>query len=138
MYQEAGPAWCRFQLIAKYTDPYTKIKGEQVVSSLDFSTIDNYDDQFTVTEYPTYYQIDITLAEDDIVFDKGYYYIYDTASDYDYYIESNYYDYQNINDNRVISFSVDKPTIESYRIEFGLSSSLNYYNYKILDTIEYK
>ncbi len=126
----------RAELRAKYINPYTLLPENKAIATLEFTTLKNFKDKIDITEFSTYYEVNITLSEDDDVFDQGYYMIYDNSVSNEYPIDNEYFYYQYENGSKKISFTIDKPSIDNYKIEIGISSSNNYFYYEILKTIE--
>jgi len=118
-----------------YSDPYNKNQMTKELNSLEFTTLANFEYDISIEDLGDSYQITIILKDPADFYNEAYYRIFKLDDDYNYVVEYNTYQFNNIVDNKSITFVVNKQSFESI-INIGISNSQSYNYYIVLDTIE--
>jgi len=123
------------ELVATFTHPYWFTREIQVVSTQTITTLPDFDYVINVEEFENYYQIDITLTDPFHNFQLAFYTIYQIEVEYEFYYEGSSSGFTPSGDQKSATIFIDKPTLDNYRIEIGVSSEMEYYKYSILSNI---
>ena len=125
----------QIELVATYDNPYTLSKEEEVISFIEFTTLENFEYQYSIEEFDTYYEITITLDEN-AVFDIAYISIYEYVNGAYTWPSQATYRFTVTNNQKEILITLNKPIFTEYKIEIGIRDDDFYYYQLLLDTIE--
>ncbi|MBU1020349.1 MAG: hypothetical protein KJ847_03975 [Firmicutes bacterium] len=123
-------------LYATYLDPESSKIITVSLGSIETTTLSDYQADVVVTEFPTYYEVTITVTDPDHNFQKGVYWLYEVTSDYEYLMQNIVYDFTRIGEDKTTSFMIYKQNYLQYRIEIGIQSETELIYYVVLKTIE--
>ena len=127
-----------FECIAIYTNPNTLSQEQQVIYTEEITTLSAYNYTYEMEEYDTYYEVSIVLQDPGNHFDTVNYNVYDTSEPYEMYVSGNGYILEVNGDEKTITFTIDKPVLNSYNIRITMTNTNEFLILEIIDTIQSK
>jgi hypothetical protein len=119
---------------ADYVNPQTLRTETSVFSEEVVTTLGTYTYEFSHTEDETTIEATITLIDPSHNFQQFFYEIYEEGAFYPYLNGQNGFLSPM---DKTSTLVIPKPDYDSYRVVFGVRNEANYYEYDVIDTIDY-
>ncbi|MCD6482457.1 MAG: hypothetical protein J7K80_01795 [Candidatus Izimaplasma sp.] len=124
-----------FECIATYTNPRTLRREQETIYQEEITTLDIYTYSYSVETFDTYMEVSIILTDPNDYFQNIYFDSYDTSGDYDVYLDSGVYLFNDSGNDKIITFTIFIPTTSAYKITIGIRSQVDYSVRQIIDII---
>ena len=113
--------------VASYVDPQTLRTTKQVIYEDTFTTLNTYDiTLFEIVDQGTFYEVTIILNDPSDYFQLANFDIYQITNDFDMYLTGESYYFTALQSDKSITFTIDKPTVDIYKITISIQSELNF------------
>ncbi len=124
-----------FVCIARYIDPQTLRMTEVTIYEEELTTLPEYSYTYDVTTFDTYIEVSITLTDTFDIFQSSYYEMYDTTDEFSNWIGGETYFFTIDQDSKTITYQIQIPDTDHYRIIIGIKSDTDHYKKQIVETI---
>ena len=124
-----------FECIATYTNPQTLRQEQDIIYQEEITTLDVYTYSYSVETFNDYMEVIITLNDPNNYFQNAYYESYDTSGDYDMYLDSGTYLFNDNGNDKSITLTIFIPTTSAYQITIGMRNQFDYSVRQIIDII---
>ena len=114
------------ECIATYTNPQTLRQEQEIIYQEEITTLDVYSYSYSIEMFDGYMEVTIILNDPLDYFQNAYYESYDTSGDYDAYLDSETYLFNDSGNDKLITFTVFIPTASAYRITIGIRNQFDY------------
>lgn len=112
---------------ATYVNPQTLRIEHMMIYDDILQTLDYYQvETLIITAYDTYFEVYIVLEDPSNYFDSIYVELYDISGDHMTYIQSDTYMFIMDQDLKTVSFTITKPTSQSYQLTIMMQNTSNY------------
>lgn len=116
-----------------YINPQTLREEEYQLPEEEFTTLQTYSYTYTINEIDDQYEITVTLFDPYDQFQYVYTEIYDSIENM--YIDGNIYNFTGSLEDKTVTFTLNKPMIDSFEIFIGMRNSTSYMMNQELDYI---
>ena len=124
-----------FECIATYTNPQTLRQEQDIIYQEEITTLDVYTYSYSVETFNDYIEVTIILNDPNNYFQNAYYESYDTSGDYDIYLDSEIYLFNDNGNDKSVTFTIFIPTTSAYQITIDIRSQFDYSVKQIIDII---
>ena len=123
------------ECIATYTNPQTLRQEQAIIYQEEITTLDVYTYSYSVETFNDYIEVTIILIDPNNYFQSAYYESYDTSGDYDIYLDSEIYLFNDNGNDKSVTFTIFIPTTSAYQITIDIRSQFDYSVKQIIDII---
>jgi len=112
-----------------YTNPYTLVKEEVVLDTIEWRTLGSFTFNYFVEEFVDTYQVEVTLTDPNHNFQLVYYSVYLQNEFGEYIISSGTVGFTPLGDSKSATLVIQKAVEPPYRIEIGFRSENDMVHY---------
>lgn len=119
-----------------YKNPQTLAQERKLINTIEVTTLNDYSYTYDIVEFDTYYEVSVTVDDPFDYFQTTNYQVYDTAGDHEVYFAGNSYVLEIDGTRKTYMFTIDKPSLESYRIYIRINNQTDFNIFEVLKIIE--
>jgi hypothetical protein len=131
----------RYQVIIKinYKDPESLTRVSKTIHNEEITTLDDYQINYTLTDFGTYFEVYIHLVDPSHYFQVPYFTIYLEQEHYPVYIDGNTFGFTPDGNGKYVTFTINKPEEYPYHLVIGVRNQTDYtMSHIIIDQIIHK
>lgn len=114
------------EVTATYINPYTLRSETVVVFEETVTTLPSFTATLHITEYATYYEVNIFVIDPSHLFQIPYFALFDLGGDHPMYINGQDFSFTPEANGKRVIFTIDKPVQETYQLIIGIRNTTNY------------
>jgi hypothetical protein len=126
------------ECIAVYTNPQTLRTEQKNIYQEEITTLDIYSYSYSVETFDEFLEATIVLNDPSNYFDIAYYESYDTSDDFDIFLDGETYMFNDIDNEKSVSFTIFLPTASAYEITIGIRNQFDFSIKKVIDIITFE
>ncbi len=125
-------------LMASYRDPYTLQSVQRAVSNVEFRTLERFESEVSVEDIGSAYQVTITAVDGFDQCDGVFYAVYEVSEFGTWQIQYVTLPWDLVSDTKTVTFLIEKPAYEQYRVDVGIyHSDESYYQVRLTNIFSY-
>lgn len=116
----------RIEVMATYINPYTLRSESAVIYESAVTTLPTFNAELTITEFDTYYEVEIFVIDPNHLFQIPYYVLYEATGDQPMYIFGEDLGFTPELIGKRAIFIIEKPTESPYQLIIGIRNTNDY------------
>ncbi len=121
--------------VATYTNPQTLRQERAVVYEGEVTTLSEYTYSYNIETFPDYWEVSITLNDPSNYFENAYYESYDTSGEYDIFLNSESFLFNDNGNDKSVVFTILIPISSTYQITIDMRNQSDYLIKQVIEII---